>query len=129
MSERELESLLAKYDSERYYTLTIKPTAKWARGDRIELFMALNLIENILDAFTIFSECEKEGTPALHLHALIRCPYIKDKTIIRQNLYGYHTHLDIVRKGKDIEDIWKLYINKEVSDSERYHKVYGNMFI
>lgn len=113
---------------DRFYTFTLKPTLKSYKGNMTKLNEAFSEVLGILGAQVEHKVYEKVGTDQLHLHALLECPYIPNKMILKKYLLGYHTHLEIVRHGKDVEQIWKLYTAKERSDAEQYTEAYGNMF-
>lgn len=113
----------------RKYTLTLKPVLKKYKNDKPSLIDAFDLLLITINANNNHCVFEKEGTDSLHLHAIISCPLIKDKRSLTKILKGYHLHTEIIRyKDYDnIEDVWKRYIHKEESDSDRYTLLYGCM--
>lgn len=116
---------------DRYYTLTLKPVQKEYKGNMLYLRASYLQLIDIVGGQTEEFTFEKVDTPMLHLHALIRCPYIKSKYHIAKLLPGYHIHMKVIVKNANQEQIlnkWKLYITKERSDSDRYTDVFGNMF-
>lgn len=114
----------------RRYTVTLRAVKKDYQGNKEYLKNTFAKFLSLVRGEATQTSFEKEGTNALHLHALIRCPLIKDKRLIARDLSGFHIHIEII-KFKDyenIEDIWMKYTNKESSDSSRYDLLYGNLF-
>lgn len=114
----------------RHYTITIKPTLNSLKGDMTALGRAYLDVLNYVNGETVEQSIEKQGTKSCHIHAMIRCPFIKDKTAVSHQVVGYHIHLRIVRKNSlhTVQETWVRYINKEKNDSERFNLVFGNMF-
>lgn len=119
---------------ERFYCFTLKASANNYKGNKklldeqFELY--LDMVGGIAD--DVVYECE--GTSNVHLHALIRCPYIKNKVTLAKKLYGFSPYSEIIRKDElaMIKYIWFNYTHKNVktiSDSSRYTECFGNMFI
>jgi len=115
----------------RYYTITLKPNTKSLKGDMKSLRLAYVTLLEVVGGQTEEIQFEQVDTDGLHLHALIKCPFIKSKYYISKSLVGYHLHTKIIKLTANKEQIkttWNLYTQKEKSDSERYHAVFGNMF-
>jgi len=114
----------------RYYTLTMKPSLKQYKGNVAKLREEYLRLLDAVGGDTVHFVLEKQNTTAVHIHSMIKCPYIKDKRYIGRFISGYHYNLNLVRREKegDVEQVWLKYISKEKSDSEIYHKVFGNMF-
>lgn len=117
-------------EAKRYYTLTLKPSLRAFMGDRKALNDAYIDLLLIVGGETEKIKIEKMGTQGEHIHALIRCPFINNKSTVSKMLIGFHTHMEVIRKNREdeIPQIWALYINKEQSDSTKYHSAYGDMF-
>lgn len=116
----------------RQYTVTIKPVAKHLKGDMYELGLAIKKLIDVTLTTSYDIEYELKGTPSLHCHMLIQCPYIKSKKVISYYLLGYHLHLSIIHKSKnmaEIKDLWYRYIKKEQSDAQRFYELYGNQLV
>jgi hypothetical protein len=106
----------------------MKPTLRSYKGDIKLLEQNYGEVLTILGGTTEHKVYEKRGTDKLHIHALISCPYIQHKEILSKYIMGYHYHLEIVRKNKNVEEVWLAYLGKERSEAEKFHFVYGNMF-
>lgn len=117
-------------EENRFYTLTLKPSLSLYKGDMQELEKAYQQLLDIVGGLTIDKSIEKVGSDACHVHAMISCPYIKNKNMIKEYLLGYHYYLNIVRKNatQNVHEIWTQYIRKERNDSDRFTEVFGNMF-
>jgi len=116
---------------DRYYTVTLKPNTKALQGSMSLLRTAYTQMLDVVGGQTEELTFEKVDTKGLHLHALIKCPYIKSKYNISKVMVGYHLHLKVINKKADqqtVKDTWCRYIHKERSDSERFYNVFGNMF-
>lgn len=114
----------------RLYTFTIKGSFKHFKGSFILLYNAFLTYCKLVSYNSFKYVVEDEDTNNIHIHALIECPFIKDKNIIAKKLFGWSTKADIVRfnSTQDIEAIWNMYINKQFSDSDKFEKTYGNCF-
>jgi len=116
---------------DRYYTVTLKPNTKSLQGN-MQLLREhyLNMLD-IVGGQTEELTFEKVDSKGLHLHSLIKCPYIASKYNISKALAGYHLHLKVISKKADqqtVKDTWCRYIHKERSDADRFYNVFGNMF-
>lgn len=118
----------------RVYTLTIKPTYTPFKNNAKLLLEALLKYNKVVKTNSFKFVYEGKHNNNLHIHALIECPYIQNKKQVSEVLFGFHLHSKIIRKedmnDNAINNIWHFYTSKEMtSDSERYHHLYGNMFI
>lgn len=113
----------------RKYTVTLKPVAKDLKGDKEALLKAFNRFLGLVGGQNNHLSVEHAGKPSVHLHALISCETIKDKTHVSKQLVGYRLHTQIIlyKDYDNIEDIWLKYTNKEKSDADRYTLLYGCM--
>lgn len=117
----------------RYYTLTVKACKNSFKGDQQLLTGKFMEVLKDMEAIGYEYTVEHIGLPTEHFHALVLAKqYIPNKMNIykQAKYYGFSVKMDIVRKEfqDDIVDLWLRYINKDISDSERYYKLYGNMF-
>lgn len=114
----------------RKYTVTFKATLKSNKGS-LELLKEMfnNYLTETAGTAEQF-EIEDRNTDNVHIHALVSCPLIKSKSDLAKQFPGWHIHQEIIkyRDYDNIIDIWLKYTNKQLSDSERYLKIYGNMF-
>lgn len=114
----------------RKYTFTIKPSYNQYKGNLERLLK--NFLEYLgrINTLQYQFSIEYEGTDNVHIHALIECPIIKDKARAAHYAFGYHVQANLIRtKDEDnIVALYKLYMLKEKSDSERIYSVYGNLF-
>lgn len=115
----------------RRYTVTFKASQMDYKG-RIELLKAkfhdfLKEVQGNTEEFVI----EDRNNNNCHIHALVHCPLIKDKTALAKLFKGWHIHQKIVcyKDYDNIVDIWNKYTRKELSDSIKYEQLFGNAFL
>jgi len=112
----------------RRYTLTLKPTKKEYKNDIQLLSDTFDLYLTMVVGSVVYLNIEDRDTDNMHLHALIKCPLIKDKRNISSKLSGWHIKSDLIKVSDECKthDIWLNYINKSISDSCRFNKLYGD---
>lgn len=118
----------------RLYTFTMKACMDCFKGNKELLKLNFTAYLSAIGGTQEQLVFEDEGKRNIHLHALIRCPYIKDKSHYAKLFKGWSTHCEIIKaKDEDMSKyIWFNYINKyvaNISDSDRIYECFGNMFI
>jgi len=119
---------------ERFYTFTIKASMDIFKGNKDLLDQNFRLFLSIVGGTSKSVVYEDLGTRNVHIHALITCPYIKDKSRVAKMLRGWSIHSDIIKCTELhlVKYIWFNYTHKlirGVSDSDRIHECFGNMFL
>lgn len=123
-----------KEPDNRWYTLTIKPCFTSYKGNGKQLFDKFLSVIHDMNYIHFEHRIECQGTNNEHIHALVQVKrYIPNKMVISKSnkYYGYHIKFDIIRKEYETDQcsIFRHYMHKEISDSEKFYIQYGNGFL